>query len=98
MSKRITMSVLAVLLAAAPAVAAPICSDSRQGLYTSFSVEFGAPYTEQEMNELDLKRLKQLGVDATDVERWSGCLRAYVRTPNGIEMQFYDPNTFQRVQ
>lgn len=98
MSKRITLTVLAVLLAASPAAAAPICTDTRAGLYTRFSVEFGAPYTEQEMNEMDLKRLQQMGVDATGVERWSGCLRAYVRTANGLEMQFYDPNTFQRVQ
>ncbi|WP_240232325.1 hypothetical protein [Devosia lacusdianchii] len=86
-----------VLLTAFPAQAA-FCTDDR-GIVTNFSIQIGKPFTEQELNEFDLMRLRQEGVDATRVERWNGCIRAFVRKPEGgEEMQFYDPNTFERVQ
>jgi hypothetical protein len=42
--------------------------------------------------------LNQQGVDATRVEKWNGCLRAFVRQPGGGEiMQFFDPQTLRQV-
>ena len=49
--------------------------------------------------EFDLQRLRQAGVNASSVERWNGCLRAFVANPGGGEtMQFYDPATLRRLQ
>lgn len=97
MFSRTTLCALALLVATAPAQAA-FCTDDR-GVVVTFGVHLGEPYTEQELNELDLMRLRQEGVDATRVERWNGCIRAFVRKPEGgEEMQFFNPNTFERVQ
>lgn len=49
--------------------------------------------------ELDRQRLRAIGVDARSVERWAGCMRAFVAQPGGGEtMEFYDPGTLQRLQ
>jgi len=81
-----------------PAQAAPFCLGSPPGVHISFGVSVGGTFTESEINEFDLMRLRQKGVDATRVERWSGCIRAFVRKPGGgEEMQFFDPRTFERV-
>jgi hypothetical protein len=49
--------------------------------------------------EMDLQRLRQIGVPATSVERWNGCLRAFVQQPTGGEtMEFYDPASLRRLQ
>jgi hypothetical protein len=49
--------------------------------------------------EMDLQRLRAAGVDARSVERWAGCLRAFMTAPDGSQsMEFYDPGTLQRVQ
>lgn len=72
---------------------------------SSFSFGFGNHgydqdwgFSEQDQNRLDLQRLRRLGVNAVSVERWGGCLRAYVREPGGGErMELYNPRTFERV-
>jgi hypothetical protein len=49
--------------------------------------------------EFDLMRLREAGVNASSVERWNGCLRAFVPRPGGGEaMEFYDPATLRRLQ
>ena len=49
--------------------------------------------------EFDLQRLREVGVYANSVERWNGCLRAFVPSSTGGEtMQFYDPATLRRLQ
>lgn len=49
--------------------------------------------------EMDLQRLREIGVPATSVERWNGCLRAFVKQPTGGEtMEFYDPASLRRLQ
>ena len=94
---RTSLIALALLGAAVPAQAA-FCTDDR-GVVVTFGVHLGEPYTEEELNEFDLMQLRREGVDATRVERWNGCIRAFVRKPEGgEEMQFFDPNTFERVQ
>ena len=43
---------------------------------------------------LDKQRLREVGVVASSVERWNGCLRAFVRGSDGRNtMQMYDPAT-----
>lgn len=88
-------------LAAAPAAAAPFCTGlpTTPGLHISFGVSIGGSYSEKQSNEFDLMELRRRGVDATDVERVNGCLRAYVRNPNGIgeRMEYYEPGSYRRV-
>lgn len=49
--------------------------------------------------EMDLRRLREVGVPAVSVERWSGCLRAFVQQSDGGQsMELYDPATLARVQ
>ncbi|MNL24204.1 hypothetical protein D3C87_1456280 [compost metagenome] len=58
----------------------------------------GEPYTESEQNDFNLMQLQRLGVNATRAEMWGGCIRAFVRKPGGgEEMQFFHPDTFERV-
>lgn len=83
---------------ALPALAVPFCTDDRPGVHFGFSVSAGGKLSESDLNDFDLMKLQQMGIKATAVERWNGCIRAFVRKPGGgEEMQFYDPNTFQRV-
>lgn len=57
------------------------------------------PDNDRAQKELDLQRLRSAGVDANSVERWNGCLRAFVANPGGGEsMEFYDPSTLRRLQ
>ena len=98
MFKLTVLTGLALMAAATPAFAL-FCQDTRSDVSVSFGVQFGQDYDEDELNQLDLMQLRQQGVDATAVERWNGCIRAFVRKPEGgEEMQFFDPNTLQRVQ
>ena len=88
------------VLPALPAAAAPFCTDDRIGAHMHFEFSMGDHLSQDDVDEFDLMQLRQMGVDATRVERWNGCIRAFVRKPNGVgeEMQFFDPNTFRRVQ
>jgi hypothetical protein len=93
------LATAAVLVATGTAVqAAPFCTDMRSGVRIEFGFSFGQVFTESEQNDFDLMELRRRGVDATRVERWNGCIRAFVRQPGGGErMEFYDPNTFEQV-
>jgi hypothetical protein len=97
MLKRTSLGALALIaLTTTPSLAA-MCNDVG-GYNFSFGIEFGK-ITESDRNEMALTRLRQMGVDATSVEQWGGCLRAFVRKPGGgEEMQYYDPNSYRRVQ
>jgi hypothetical protein len=66
--------------------------------HVSGGFHFGEPYTEDELNTFDQMELKRQGIDATRVERWNGCLRAWVRSDGGgEEQQFFDPNSYERL-
>jgi hypothetical protein len=82
-----------IALPAVPAYAAvTYCPDSRIGLNY-------AGYSEDDILDYQLDQLRLRGVDATRVEKWNGCLRAFVRQPGGGEiMEFYDPHSYRRVQ
>lgn len=86
------------IILAAPAAAAPYCSGDAPGRLSSFGLTIGGTYTVEEQASFDMMRLRQMGVDATRVERWNGCIRAFVRKPGGgEEMQFFEPGTYRQV-
>lgn len=88
------------LALASPAVAVGFCIDNTEGGSIKFGigVHVGEPYTEAEQAVFDQMELRRRGVDATRVERWNGCIRAWVRQPNGFEiMQYFDPNSFRQL-
>jgi hypothetical protein len=90
MKKSLLVGIAIAAIASAPAMAAPICSGT-----------FSLPrdlYSEADINDYNQQMLRSYGVDATRVEIWSGCIRAYVRQPDGTEeMQFFEPLNFRRV-
>jgi hypothetical protein len=50
-------------------------------------------------DRMDTRRLREIGVPARSVERWNGCMRAFVETADGRHvMEFYDPATLRRLQ
>lgn len=83
---------------ALPAAAVPFCTGGGPGLHFSFGASIGKRLSQNDVDEFDLMQLRRLGVDASSVERWNGCIRAFVRKPGGgEEMQFFDPNSYRRV-
>ena len=76
---------------AAPALAVPACSGS-------FALDMDY-YTEAQLNDFNLDLLRSIGVDAVRAEIWGGCIRAFVRLPDGREeMQFFEPIGLRRVE
>jgi len=93
--KRLIIASLMLMGLTLPAAAVPYCTGS--GVSFSFGFAVGE-FSESEVNEFNLMRLRQIGVDATAAEKWNGCIRAFVRKPGGgEEMQFFDPDSFARV-
>ena len=96
-------SALALVLAATPALATPMCHGGgfEYGGYIGFNGNsiLGGPdpdedaFNEEDRAEIDELRLRSVGIDTNRVERWNGCLRAF--TPDG--MRFFDPGTLQEV-
>jgi len=90
MTRTIALSLAALALMSAPALAAA-CSGS-------FALD-KKYYSERNMNEYNMSLLQGRGVDVTRAEMWGGCIRAWVRLPNGQEeMQFFEPLTLRRVE
>jgi len=88
-----------LLAAATPALAVPVCSGGDGAVSFSFGFSVGGPFSEAETNAMELNMLQSMGIKATRTERWSGCIRAWVTQPDGREvMEFYDPETFKRVE
>jgi hypothetical protein len=92
-------------LLATPAFAIS-CDNSSDGIRFGFSgnltisggIHIGEPYTEEELNTFDQMALRRRGIEATRVERWNGCLRAWVKGENGREQQqFFDPTNYDRL-
>lgn len=99
MITRVATSLLLTLVMAGSAQASTAeCLVSRPSVSFSFGVTVGEPYDESEQNDFNLMQLQRLGVNATRAEMWGGCIRAFVRKPGGgEEMQFFHPDTFERV-
>ena len=101
MKLRTTLVALGMLgLATAPSYALFCDTDNDDyGISFSGSSMLGGRYDEQTRDQFDEMRLKQDGVDVASVDRWNGCIRAFVRKPEGgQEMQYFDPRTYKRVQ
>jgi hypothetical protein len=99
--RTLLLSIPFALALAAPAAALE-CSDTgfRIGgnVVITTGIHFGAPFTEAEIAEFDKMRLRADGVDVTRAERWAGCVRAWVRQPDGTEkQQFFDPNSYEKL-
>ena len=97
-----TSLVACAMLALATAPSYALFCDSGGDDY-SFNFDgrspLGGRYDEQTRDQFDEMRLKQDGVDVASVDRWNGCIRAFVRKPEGgQEMQYFDPRTYKRVQ
>lgn len=95
------IATLALLGSAVPAMAAPFCSDRNPSTSSRFYDEdrsFGGMSREQEALEDHARNLRRNGIDTHQVERWNGCLRAFVRLPDGTQtMQYFDPNNYRQV-
>ena len=91
MRPALPLAMILLTATAAPALAVPACSGS-----FALSLE---RHSETRVNELNLDLLRSIGVDATRAEIWGGCIRAFVRLPDGSEeMQFYEPLNLRRVE
>ncbi len=85
------LALVFITATAAPALAVPACSGT-----FALSMEY---YTEAQLNDFNLDLLRSIGVDAVRAEIWGGCIRAFVRLPDGSEeMQFYEPLNLRRVE
>lgn len=74
------------------------CYAQRPGAHVSFGISIGGEFTQEEKDRFTLMELRRMGVDATRVEMWGGCVRAFVRKAGGgEEMQFFHPDTLERV-
>jgi hypothetical protein len=82
-----------VLAGTAPELATPMCYGAKSGVTYGFGFTLGDDYTEDEQSQFDLMRLRRAGVDTDRVERWNGCLRAFVEGG----MRFFDPETLEEV-
>ena len=81
------------------AFASPALALSCNGGGFDLSFSIGEPFTEQDNADMDLFRLRATGVDASSVEYWNGCIRAFVKNEDrpGEHMEFFDPRTLRRV-
>ncbi|PXA99183.1 hypothetical protein DMC47_04635 [Nostoc sp. 3335mG] len=96
-----TLTAFALLLATGvPALAAPFCTGDDIMPPGGFGITIGEPYTDEERDNFDEMYLRQLGVNVQSdgIERWNGCIRAYVVRPDGtLEQQFFEPGSYRRV-
>lgn len=99
-------TVAMLLLTTGAAMSAPLyCVDHRPNFEGLSDREGGSagfgPFQddpEVDRNQRDLIALRQRGFDAIRVERWNGCIRAFIRQPNGVEgNQFFDPNNYREI-
>ena len=98
---RTSIAMLMVVALTAPGLArsVPYCPQSGDGLVLEFSFGVGMPRGEAEENEVYMQNLRRMGVDATGVTQWNGCIRAFVRDADGHgeHMEFYDPRTYELI-
>ena len=81
-----------VATAAFAGAAAPAFAD-----YSAFGDDSSTEMREFTANSI-VAELNQRGINATDVEDWSGLIRAYVTLEDGTQvMQFFTPGSLQQV-
>jgi hypothetical protein len=99
MLRPIVIGAAMIMLGASPALALNCYgAGSSPGVGIGFEFRYGE-FTEADEAQHDLLRLRRAGVDATSVEYWGGCIRAWVRNDDGPgeHMEFYHPRTLERV-
>lgn len=99
--KPTALALATILLGASPAFALNCYgagSVSSPSLNIGLEFRFG-DVTEADNAQFDLMRLRRTGVDASSVEYWNGCIRAWVRNEDSVgeHMEFYHPRTLERV-
>lgn len=90
--KLAAIGLVAVMVAAPMPAFAAFCSN--EGPKAPMTVDSdGRLIMDTEAQEsLDQQRLREAGIQTTSVERWNGCLRAYVVQADGSKaMQLFDP-------
>jgi hypothetical protein len=95
-------TLIVVGLSSTPAFAL-YCSDDGPSATVEFSGGIGGNLgfstDDDTQDQFDIARLRDVGVHANSVERWNGCIRAYVDNGTGGQtMEFYDPATLRRLQ
>lgn len=94
----LSAALVGALAVSGEAMAFPYCTDAPDIESNRRIFGSSAPSPEAQRRQADLMALRQLGVDATYVDTWNGCLRAFVRVPgHGTVNQFFDPITYRRV-
>lgn len=87
-----------IVLLTGSTMAAPFCDGAFESGRFSYGFSVGDKMSTDDRDSFDMMHLRQRGVDVTRVERWNGCIRAFVRKPGGgEEMQFFEPGTYRQV-
>ena len=95
---RTSLAVLGITLLTTMPSFAVLCHDTGSVMSFEYDDNGVLKINEADRNEFDKTMLRERGVDAVRVERWGGCVRAYVRLPDGTqEMQFFNPGSYSRV-
>ncbi len=101
-AKLAVAGVLAALVAFPTPAWAIFCTNEGPTAPKTFVEEGGRSVLrvdEELQDRMDTQRLREIGVPARSVERWNGCMRAFVETADGGQiMEFYDPVTLRRLQ
>jgi hypothetical protein len=93
------LGLVTLAVSATPALATPRC-DSQDSVTASIEIGTNGRRFLDTTDQFETYKmlLNQQGVAATRVEKWNGCLRAFVTQPGGGEvMQFFDPQTLRQV-
>ena len=96
-----TAFALALVLFAPPALAeriVPMCPQYEAGLHFEFGFSIGEKMTESERAAFYEQRLRARGIDASQTRFWNGCIQTFVRENGHTTMQFFDPDTLERIE
>jgi hypothetical protein len=96
-----TALALALVLLATPALAeriVPMCPQYEPGLHFEFGFSIGEKMTETERAAFYEQRLRARGINASQTVFWNGCLQAIVRENGHNTMQYFDPDTLERIE
>jgi hypothetical protein len=89
------LTALALIGLATPALADTNCNALGSG--PDISVHFGGPHSEADETEYAEMQLRSMGINATQVERWGGCYRAFVTEGGHTRMEYFNARTFEPV-
>lgn len=87
----------ALALLSTPVLAETNCHSVGNGPDIGLEFHFGEAYTEEERAEFAKMELRRQGVNASRVELWGGCYRAFVNDGNGTRMEYFNSRTLEPV-